>query len=145
MEDRQRRQDSGWSKDKLGNIKPIGTGSTWKEFLNISKDPAAKIANMFTRAILPEKSIGWLFVSTSLATYVDENGKQTIDEEHLIDCANLCGATVGRNGMGRNQALMGYTQIVAPAVLTGQDGARRKEPSKLDREASRQHNRDDED
>jgi len=138
-------RDSGWKKDKLGVIAPVGSGASWKEFFNISKDPAAVVANMMTRADLPADSWQWAFLSTSLAIYKDENGKLIIDEEHKIAMANVSGASVGRDGKGRNQALMAQTQIIAPQVLTGDssNSGHRRDRSKLDREKSRQQGNED--
>jgi len=133
------RQTDGWRRDKLGVMVPVGSGANWKEFLSISKDPAAKVANMLTRADLPEEASWWLFVSTSLASYKDDKGYTIIDDDHIIDCANVCGASVGIDGRGRKQALMGMTNIIAPSVLANEKGDGRRRPSeRLDRERSRQ-------
>ena len=133
------RQTDGWKRDKLGVMVPVGSGASWKEFLSISKDQAAKVANMLTRADLPEEASWWLFVATSLASYKDDKGYTIIDDDHVIDCANVCGASVGIEGKGRKQALMGMTQIIAPSVLAGDKGdGRRRQPERIDRERSRQ-------
>ena len=141
MIDRQR-QESGWSRNKAGMIKPLGSGGNWKEFFNISKDPAAKVANMLTRADLPEESWPYLFLANSLATYV-ENGVRKIDDEHLIFVANVAGASVGRRGIARKQALMGMTNIIAPAVLSEDGRDHRKDPVHLNRDQSRDHAKED--
>jgi hypothetical protein len=137
-------RESGWKKDRLGVIAPIGSGASWKEFFTISKDQSASVANMLTRADLPEDSWQWAFISTSLATYKDEHGQLIIDPEHKVAVANVCGASVGRDGKGRKQALMAQTQIIAPNVLAGDNGdRRRRDRSKLDREQSRQQGNED--
>lgn len=121
-----RHSEGGWRKDKMGVIAPVGSSASWKEFFNIGKEPSSKVANMLTRADLPPKSWPYLFLATSIATYMDKDGQSVIDPEHLIFCANVAGASVGKEGTGRKQALMAMTNIIAPAVLAGNDGDRRR-------------------
>lgn len=111
-------KETGWRRDKLGVMSPVSSGASWKEFFRISKDPTAVAANMFTRARLPADSWPYLSLATSIATYM-EKGVRIIDPEHLIFCANMAGASVGREGQGRDEALMAMTNIIAPAALSG--------------------------
>lgn len=122
MESRDR-QDSGWRKDKLGIIAPIGGGAGYKEFFRVGKDKSAAVANMIARArfMVPEAAY-YLQVATSIAT----DSKGDTDEEHAQFCANMVGASIGVEGRGRDETLMGMTNIIAPAALsgihTGKDG-----------------------
>lgn len=137
-------RESGWRRDKLGVIAPIGGGASWKEFFKISNAPAAVVANMLTRADLPAECVPYISLATSLAVYPDEKGERIIDPEHLIFCANVAGASAGKDGNARKQALMAQTNIIAPSVLAGEgsDNGRRK-ADRLDREQSKRQSDED--
>lgn len=141
MEDKSR---EGWRRDKLGVIAPVGGGANWKEFFKISNTPAAAVANMLTRADLPEECVPYISLATSLAIYPNENGERIIDPEHFIFCANISGATAGKEGNARKQALMAQTNIIAPAVLAGDRGDNgRRKADRLDREQSKRQSDED--
>lgn len=125
-------RDRGWQQDKLGVMKPVSTGASFKEFLRVSQREGSGVANMAARGRLVD---GWqeLMIATSIATYKNEAGKYIIDPEHEIFCANMIGGSIGHDGQGRSEALMSQTNIIAPAALSGAQNNDGHRTTRLDR------------
>ena len=90
-----RRPESGYRYDKLGVMKPVGSGANWKEFFKISSDQSAVAANIFARSRLPADCWPDLALATSLATYtekliiLDKDKKPVVQYRRIVDPEHL--------------------------------------------------------
>lgn len=101
---------SGWRRDDMGIMVPIGGSSGEKELIRLGKDTdeAIGLANLILRGRFERDEV------SKLAEIADIAGEFDVIKRFI---AHHVAASLAEKGLARNEYLMGLVRMVVPSVM----------------------------